>query len=144
MIRPAVDSDRMRVLSMAKAFHAASGLNIPFSPAMADTLFRLSLQDDDRLCLILEDDGTARGVLAAFAGIHALAPIKVASEIVWWIDPAYRGRDALKMLNAYELWASERGCSFVSMVGLGAYPAPATLYERRGYEPVECHYLKSL
>ncbi|NTG48963.1 GNAT family N-acetyltransferase [Agrobacterium rhizogenes] len=144
MIRHAVEADKMRVLTMCKAFHAASGIALPFSAAMADSLFRASLADDDRLCLIFEEEGVARGVLAAVASPHHLAPVQMASELVWWIDPAWRGRSALKMLSAYEAWARERRCAYISMVGLGRYPAPAELYERQGYEPVEVHFLKSL
>jgi hypothetical protein len=144
MIRRAIEADKMRVLTMCRAFHAASGVPFPFSAAMADALFRMALIEPDRLCLVFEQGGVARGVLAAQAGTHHLAPVKVASEIVWWIDPAWRGRAALKMLAAYEAWAAERGCAYVSMVGLGRYPAPAELYARRGYEPVELHFLRSL
>ncbi len=144
MIRRAHISDRMRVLSMAKAFHAASGVPFAFSPAKADALFRASLADDDRLCLVYVPDGIARGVLAAQASAHPFAPISFASEIIWWIDPAFRGPSAMKMLAAYETWAGERGCHFAGIVGLGSEPATANLYLRRGYEPAETHFLKVL
>ncbi|RKD61562.1 GNAT family N-acetyltransferase [Rhizobium sp. WW_1] len=144
MIRQAHISDRMRVLSMAKAFHAASGVPFPFSPAMADALFCASLSDEDRLCLIYAPDGIARGVLAAQANMHPFAPLKFATEIMWWIDPAFRGYAAVKMLAAYEAWALQRDCQYSSIVGLGSEPAPTNLYLRRGYEPVETHFLKVL
>ena len=144
MIRRAVASDKLRVLSMAKAFHAASGLPFQFSAAHADALFCASLVDDDRLCLVFAPEETTHGVLVAHAGMHPFAPIKVASELMWWVDPDHRGVSATKMLNAYETWARERGCKFAGMVGLGAAPSTARLYDRRGYAPVERHFMKSL
>ncbi len=144
MIRKAIASDKARVLFMAKAFHEASCTLIPFSAAAASVLFDASLANADRLCLVYEQDGTARGVLAAIAAPHHLAPVKVASEIIWWIDPAWRGRCAMKMLASYEEWAAERGCQFVSMVGLGADPAVSKLYARRGYQAVERHFMMPL
>ncbi|WP_149343232.1 GNAT family N-acetyltransferase [Neorhizobium sp. P12A] len=134
----------MRVLTMAKAFHAASGLPFQFSAPHADALFRSSLTDPDRACLVYDVSGIARGVLAAQAGAHQFAAIKVASEIMWWIDPNNRGSVALKMLAAYEDWARDRGCAFAAMVGLGSDPAVGALYERRGYQPAERHFMKSL
>jgi GNAT superfamily N-acetyltransferase len=144
MIRRAELSDRMRVLSMAKAFHAASGVPFPFSPAMADGLFRASLADEDRLCLVYAPDDIARGVLTAQASVHPFAPVKVASEIIWWVDPAFRGQAVVGMLSAYEAWAVERGCSLAGMVGLGSEPLTTRLYLRRGYEPAETHFIKAL
>jgi GNAT superfamily N-acetyltransferase len=134
----------MRVLHMAKAFHAASGLPFPFSAPMADLLFRSSLVDPDRACFVFDVDGIARGVLAAHAAPHQFAPIKVASELIWWVDPEHRGTSAIKMLDAYEAWATERGCQYASMVGLGHDPLTTRLYERRGYAPVERHFMRAL
>jgi GNAT superfamily N-acetyltransferase len=144
MIRKAIAADKARVLMMAKAFHQASGVPLPFSAAAASVLFDAALADGDRLCLVHESDGIARGVLAAVAAPHHLAPVKVASEIIWWIDPDWRGRAAMKMLAAYEQWAVDRGCQYVGMVGLGADPAVSTLYARRGYQAVERHFLMPL
>ncbi|MBO9100005.1 MULTISPECIES: GNAT family N-acetyltransferase [unclassified Rhizobium] len=129
---------------MAKAFHAASGLPFQFSAAHADALFRASLVDEDRLCLVFAPEANAHGVLVAHAALHPFAPIKVASELMWWVDSEHRGLSATKMLSVYETWARERGCHFAGMVGLGADPSTSRLYERRGYAPVERHFMKSL
>lgn len=144
MIRKAMSADKARVLVMAKAFHAASCVPFPFSAAAASVLFDAALYDSNRLCLIYECGGIARGVLAAVAAPHHLAPVKIASEIIWWIDPDWRGRSATRMIAAYEQWAAECGCQYVSMVGLGADPEVSKLYERRGYHAVERHFVMPL
>lgn len=144
MIRHARPDDKMRVLVLAREFHRAAGLPFPFSPAHADALFRASIDSDDRLCLVLEVDGAIQGVLAAEAGPHPFGPFKIAGELMWWIEPAHRGRSAVGMISAFEDWARERGCQFVHMVGLGDDPAVGRLYQRRGYSAAERHFMKPL
>jgi len=144
MIRHALSSDRNRVLAMAQAFHAAADLPFAFSAPMASLLFDAALADDDRLCLVYELEGVAVGVLAAHAAPPMLAPVKAAHEIMWWIDPDYRGQAASRMLHAYETWARSRGCVFIHMVGLGCDPVTSRLYERHGYRAAERHFMKPL
>lgn len=143
MIRRAVATDKAAVLRMARDFHSASETSLPFSAAMASMLFDASLTDADRLCLVLDANGV-RGTLVAQAGPHHFSPVKVATEIIWWVDPDARGIEALRMLRAYEDWARERGCAFAAMVGLGADPVVGRTYEIRGYAPAERHFLKAL
>ena len=118
-------------------------LPIPFSAPYASLLFDASIQDPDRLCIVLDANGV-QGVLAAQAGFLPTAPIKAASELIWWIEPAHRGKAAIQMLDAYEAWARDRGCVLASMVGLGSDPLPGKLYERRGYTAAERHFMKPL
>lgn len=144
MIRQAISSDKAAVLMMARSFHSAAELPFAFSAATASILFDACLCDDDRLCLIYERDGAPVGMLAAYAANHMLAPVKIASEIAWWIEPQHRGRSAVAMLTAYEQWARQRGCALIHMVGLGADPVTAKLYERQGYLAAERHFMKPL
>lgn len=143
VIRRAEADDKMRVLLMAKAFHAAADVPFPFSPAHADAIFRASLEAEDRLCLVLDVDGMAQGVLVAEAGPHPFGPFKVASELIWWIEPSFRGRFATAMIAQYETWAKGQGCSFAHLVGLGEDPAAGRLYQRRGFRAAERHFVKS-
>ncbi len=142
-VRRAQPSDKSRVLMMARSFQAASGLPIPFNAAYASMLYDTLIRNPAMLCLVLDDKGPC-GVLAAQSGTLPLAPVKAASELIWWIEPAHRGKAAKLMLDAYEEWAREQGCQFVNMVGLGADPLTTRLYERRGYIAAERHFLKSL
>jgi GNAT superfamily N-acetyltransferase len=144
MIRVAVPSDKLRVLMLARAFHSAAGLPFPFSAAHADAIFRASLEQEDRLCLVLDVDGVAQGVLVAEAGPHPFGPFKMATEHMWWIEPAYRGRAARQMIADYEAWAKGRGCLFAHLTGLGEDPAAGRLYQRSGYSAAERHFMKLL
>lgn len=75
---------------------------------------------------------------------HEFGPVRLARETVWWIDPKHRGRAAFRMLDAYEAWAADQGCSFVGMAGMGDDPVVRTLLERRGYRVAETHFLKGI
>jgi GNAT superfamily N-acetyltransferase len=144
MIRQAIASDKAAVVRMSKAFHTAAQLPFAFSAATTSMLFDACLHDEDRLCLIDERDGAPVGMLAAYAACHMLAPVKVANEIAWWVEPQHRGRSAVAMLRAYEQWAQQRGCVLIHMVGLGADPVTTKLYERQGYLAAERHFMKPL
>lgn len=141
-VRLATPDDRMPVVRMLRDAHKAGGLPFKFSAAHAVALFEAQ-QSADRLCLIF-DAGTPHGVLMASAQQHPFAPVLYAAEVVWWIDPEHRGKSASQMLAAYEAWAAERGCAFVSMAALSAAPRAGVIYERRGYRPSETHYIKPM
>lgn len=153
MIRPAVVSDRTRIVQLLKAsregagYDRADGLTgfvFPFDPAYADRLFRAHLDQPRACCVVLDVDGSAQGVLMATAGEHPFGPVMLARETVWFIDPAYRGPAAIRMMDAYERWAQSLGCTYIGMAGMGADPDVAKLYLRRGYRVAETHFLKAL
>lgn len=94
------------------------------------------------LALVLGEH--AQGVLLASAQEHPFGGARYAMETVWWIAPEVRGRAANRMLDAYEQWAREQGCAFCQMAALVTFPGAGRIYERRGYRPVETHFLKPL
>lgn len=142
-LRPAEDSDRAAILDLLRAFHAVS--QMPFEP---DAAYGLALIEAHRrpgaLCLVLDVDGTARGVLMAQAIAHPFGDWLVAKETIWFVDPDYRGRGALRMLDVYEAWAKETGCRAIGMAALAGQRDVSALYLRRGYAPAETHYLKDI
>lgn len=144
-VRTALPADKMPVVRMLKAAHAAGGLPFPFSAPHAASLFAVqSSSMPGRLCLIYEADGGPHGVLMASAQEHPFAAVKYAAEVVWWIDPDHRGMSASRMLATYEAWAAEQGCAFAQMAALTAAPRAGVIYERRGYLAAETHFLKRL
>jgi hypothetical protein len=144
MIRPSIGSDRLPVVAMLKRFHAASGFSFAFSAVHAEAQFKAHHAGGDRLCLVLDIQDRPAGVLMAGIVPHPFAPIRMASELCWWIDPEHRGRPACAMVIAYEAWAKAKGCTLISLAGLGSDPAPAAFYSRHGYTPAETHFCKTL
>jgi hypothetical protein len=153
MIRRAVMSDKARVIRLLQnsrggagfdQAEAATGFQFEFDPAYAERLFATHLLLPNMLCLVLDQDDAAQGVLMAVASEHPFGPVRMASETVWWIEPEYRGVSAIKMLVAFEDWAREQDCIYSGMAGMGASPQVASLYTRRGYRAAELHFLKAL
>lgn len=144
MIRRAIVSDRLSILSMVKRFHAESGVGLAFSPALAMQTIDRVLADENSLALVLEMDSGLRGIFAATIQQHFFSLELCAQELVWWVDPAYRGRGAVKMLAEYGTWARSKGCHAINMVGLGGDPVTTRLYERHGFTAQERHFLKRL
>lgn len=140
-VRVAVDEDRLPVVGLMRRFHEASGVSLRFGAVHAESTFKACVAMPDRLCLVLADE-RPRGVFLAQAAPFAFGPDLIASEILWWIDEGHRGRGAA-MLDAYEAWARQQGCSFASMVSLAGNDL-TKLYERRGYRPAETHFIKAL
>lgn len=143
MIRHAIPADKLRVVRLLKNAHAAAGLPFAFSAPHAAALFDAQAAPH-RARIILDVDGIAQGVLMAAATDHPFAPIKVATEVVWWIEPAHRGTAASDMLAEYEAWAITQGCAFCGMAALEAAPRAGVIYRRRGYSPAEHHFIKAL
>jgi hypothetical protein len=152
MIRQAVIDDKARVITLLRHSRDAAGFDdaggptgfsFPFEPAHAERLFLAHLEPH-RLCLVLVADGVAQGVLMAIAAEHPFGPVRLARETAWWIEPDYRGRHALRMLDGYEQWGRAEQCQFIGMAGMGDDPAVAKLYLRRGYWVAETHFLRAL
>jgi hypothetical protein len=152
MIRRGRLSDAPRAVELLRdsrtgaGFHnpdGVSGFVFPFDPDYAERMFLRYLAGDRLLCLVLDVDGVAQGLLLAHAYEHEFGPVWLAQERVWWIDPAHRGIAAIKMLDAYDDWWRSEGCSFGGMGGMGEDPQVASLYRRRGYRAAETYFLKA-
>ncbi|MFW8636714.1 GNAT family N-acetyltransferase [Cribrihabitans pelagius] len=142
-IRPARWNERFAVLKLARDFHAASGIPFPFDPAHASQTAQSFIEDPDKLCLVLEVSGALRGVLAASWAVSPLAPVRLAQEVIFWLDPQHRGSAARKMLSAYEEWARGQQCDAAGLAALND-PRVSRFFGAAGFKPVENKFLKIL
>lgn len=141
-IRPATPADIPAMLRMGRDF-VDTGVGVPFDPAFAEAALRAHLAEPGRLSLLLDIDGCVGGMLCAAAVASPLAPVRLAQELVFWIDPDARGPWAMRMIRDYEYWAAEQGCAVAALVARPGSPA-GRLYLRRGYALAETHYAKDL
>lgn len=141
IVRPARPDERFAVLALCRDFHAASGIPFDFDPAHASRAAQDHIECPHKLCLILEAQGALRGVLAASVAISPLAPVRIAQELVFWVDPAHRGRAPLKMICAYEEWARAEGCAAAGLSGLND-PRVARFFGAAGFALSENKFLK--
>ncbi|QBR34873.1 GNAT family N-acetyltransferase [Leisingera sp. NJS201] len=143
LVRPARWRERFGVLKLARDFHAAAGIPFPFNPAHASQAAQRFIEDPDKLCLVLEVSGVLRGVLAASWSISPLAPVRLAQEVIFWVDPQHRGSAARRMLAAYEDWARNQRCDAAGLAALND-PRVARFFGAAGFKPVEAKFLKIL
>lgn len=70
-----------------------------------------------------------------------------ANEMFWFVSQKHRGsRLSLKLFDEYERVAKQYGAVRISMVHLANDTSEklSNLYQRRGYRPVEVHYVKEV
>lgn len=154
MIRLATSKDQKRVVQLLHDSHIGAGFDRSDGPT--GFAFEFCLEDAEQLffshlisartvCIVYDVNELAQGVLMAAAFKHKFcSKIMMANETAWWIDPAFRGRAAIRMLDFYEAWAMEQGCKYAGMAGMGEDPEIMKLYLRRGYRKAETHCLKEI
>jgi GNAT superfamily N-acetyltransferase len=147
IIRPATVDDSKAIVEMGLKFHASS----PY------VWMRATEQSITELCglvfalergaviLLAVEDGKPFGMLAGALSKHLVTGQIFADEIVWWVDPAYRGsrRAGPALLCSFKEWARERGCSMLKMIA----PNPSLVgefYERQGFRLIEQIYVLEL
>jgi len=138
-VRFADQSDRDRVIALLRESHAAAGYTFPFQAARADLLFRQHMESP-RACAIVIGR-PAQGILLAVSNDHPFGAGNVAVETIWFVSERARGRGSLKMLDAYEAWAESVGSASIVMASMSINDVSG-IYLRRGYAPIETHFLK--
>lgn len=73
---------------------------------------------------------------------------KRATELFWWVEAEHRQSSAaLPLMQRFERWADHEGCEAVTFAfihGTGREEVLDRWYRRRGYEPLETHYVRRL
>jgi GNAT superfamily N-acetyltransferase len=144
-IRPATSADVPDILAMAHAFVASTeyAAHIALSAEHLTTLAERLIEGVDGDVLVAEDGaGRVIGMLALQAFTHPMSGQRIATEFVWWVDPAHRGTAGVRLLRAAEQWAKDAGAAALQMVAPNAHVA--AFYEKVGYSAVETSYMRPL
>lgn len=128
---------------MGLQFLSVTGTGLPADADFLSGFVRMQIAGRDRLALVLDHDGSARGFLFAVASRSLFSPVALATELAFWIDPPFRGRSARPLIDAYTDWAREMGCCQASISALPG-KSPEKLYARAGFKPAEITYSKVL
>lgn len=114
---------------------------------LKQVVVEFSKLDAGRVLLLLVDNDRVAGLLAGTCSHgHPLAKdVKVATELVWWVHPDYRGSpDSFILFEAFEAWAKEIkashivGAHFNNKIG----DRISKYYKDKGYSLLEMSYLK--
>src|SRR3989304_1594017 len=71
----------------------------------------------------------------------------LATEMFWYVMPEFRkGTVGLRLLDCFENWAKQKKADKIIMVHLSNLQSDriSTLYKRKGYTPIETHYIKEV
>lgn len=119
---------------------------------ITDDQLRATIKDyvtniQSKILLLLCYEGKPVGLLMGLAGYShpMLVNIKVAMEILWYVEPEYRGKYSLRLVDAFEYWAEKvMGVDVLTMGSLADGKDLDVLYRRRGFKHVENSYIKDL
>lgn len=87
--------------------------------------------------LVAEHDGRLIGMLCAHIDPATFTPAVIAAELVWWIEPEFRGgMSAVRLVRAAEDDARAKGATVFNMCILSTSPPEADkLLKMLGYAP---------
>jgi GNAT superfamily N-acetyltransferase len=109
-------------------------------------VFHDMIESDDGVVFIADVDRPV-GCLMGRTHEWLFSREKVAAELLWWVDPEYRGTTiARDLLRAFHIWAVSEGADILqmSMAMTEQSPLIDRLYKRQGFRQAESHYLKRL
>jgi len=150
MLKIATWDDYQNIIAMISRFASDS----PYHDVYVDTgkltnTVRGILEGDRAKSIILlyiVDDRIV-GMLAATTSELVINYDKIAHELMWWVEPEYRGgRAGIELLKAFEFWAKKIGCTKIQMSLVETEDAPKVqrIYTKFGYTPVERAFLKDI
>lgn len=142
VLRPVAEVWAASVIEEAKKF----GLTIDVDAHMSD-LMGLMI-DPQAIVLVLVVDETVAGYMGLRVFQSPLGPEWIAEEHYWFVDPAKRGRNSLRLLDAAKEWARAAGCTHLKMnashLASGLHDEVCRLYEHRGFVKFESSYIERI
>ncbi len=145
MIRHATEDDLPEILEIVEEFYSLTPYSnlLKFSPLKAlQTISNvLSLDMTEGIVLVLDNDGV-KGVIAAILNDTFCSDEKVATEIVWYVKPEHRNKEALRLHQAFETWSNLVGSKITAMSDIKGGSTLEKYYNRQGYVPIETTYVK--
>ena len=148
MIRPAAPSDIPEIARLGEEFHAQAGWGDVFSYSASDCAESLTeyMESGAFICLVAETDRIV-GIASGFVcPVYFNRGHLSGEELFWWVSvdaPQFTG---LRLLEALEGAARDRGCLSWQMKSVDRLNGErmSKLYARRGYRPSEHSYIKRL
>lgn len=148
MIRPAAASDIPTIAALGEKFHAQAGWDeIDYCAEDCAASLAAFLEAGCFICLVSETDGAINGMAAGVVSpVYFNASHLSGEELFWWVDDGAPQLTGIRLLDALERAARERGCATWQMKSLARLGGDrmTALYERRGYRPTEQSFMKRL
>jgi RimJ/RimL family protein N-acetyltransferase len=138
--------DIEQTINLADRFNKLYGMIKELSKTKVRRTLEASLvYDKSYYALVMKDDDKVVGALVGFSAEHPYYDVVVASELGWYVEPEYRGKLSMNMLQDFESWAKKDAkANFVVMVYTEEMTDLSKLYAAMEYELVEHTYKKAL
>lgn len=148
MIRFATQRDVPEIATLGELFHGQAGWGDVFAYQVEDcaTSLRTFLQLDNFICLVAVKErivGMAAGIVSPVYFNHGHLS---GEELFWWVSDQAPQMTGLRLLDALESAAKDKGCDSWQMKSIAKLGGErmGRLYERRGYRASEHSYIKRL
>jgi hypothetical protein len=148
LIREAGLSDIPEIARLGGKFHEQAGWSdiMAYSEANCALSLEHLMKSDAFICLVAGRDkieGMAAGVVSPVYFNHAHLS---GEELFWWVDENAPQMTGIRLLDALEQSARQRGCVSWQMKSIAKLNGDrmAKLYERRGYRASEQSFIKVL
>lgn len=142
MLKLASLEDIDLVMSMAMKFAESTDLGKYADRASIEALTRqfLSSPPEERIIILHGEAGFIAGLVQPFM----LGTVKLATELAWWVEPAYRKKKVGKeLVEAFEFWAVN--IARAKLISLACYDDEVgKFYEKNGYRLFERAYMKEV
>ena len=148
MIREAMIADIPAIATLGEKFHAQAGWDeIAYSARDCEASLAAFMGAGCFVCVVSENDGLIDGMAAGvISPVYFNAAHISGEELFWWVDDGAPQLAGLRLLDALENAAKERGCQSWQMKSLARLSGGRMerLYERRGYRASEQTFIKRL
>jgi len=142
MIREAVPADRDVLMHMGIRFIRESAYKnqVGENPEQIQKVIG-ELLDGKGTILVAEVSGKVEGMIALVPFPHPLSGEFICGELVWWVNPEYRGgRLALALLKAAVTWSKGKGAKRLQMISPAKGSNAEKIYRRLGFDELETTY----
>lgn len=144
MIREATTDDIFDLLVLARAFSKEAPAMHKWDKEKTEQMLKSCIAADNCTILVIDKDDEVVGGLVGMVTPLFMSNTVVASELAWFVDKDNRGREALKLVRAFEDWAEANGAEWITMADIEGIANLGKLYGRLGYEVTETAYSKRI
>ncbi|PIM66571.1 GNAT family N-acetyltransferase [Streptomyces sp. JV178] len=142
VVRKAEHADVEGLVACSRALFAEDAgtrdpsINVDWPREHGPQRFAAGIEDPDRLLLVADQDGQVVGHLTAVVAEGAvMRPVRVASLVSMYVQPAYR-RERLgeRLIGEFTTWAKDKGAQLAEVTAYSSNTEAIRFYERNGFE----------
>jgi len=149
-IRAAEQKDVKELVKIGRLFFESTILKefCDYDEITMDHLLSTYIMNENCMVFILEADSKiVGGIMAHITPVYWNWSVLAAQQLGWFVHPDYRGFHSLKLIEAYEQWAMDKGAKMIfsgAKTVQGSYEMMDKMLSRRGYATLESVHVKGV